>query len=92
MADIILLDFANMAAPVVIRFGAYQISKKYGLGNIYAKYGAFGRNWTKNLWQTRLVAKWLKYCGIVNIRLLLIFAIWPYVCDSLVAYDNIGLI
>ena len=38
-----ILDFANMAAPGVIRLGARQKSTKYGLGNIYAKYGAFGR-------------------------------------------------
>ena len=42
------MDFANMAAPVVIRLGASQKSKKYGLGNMYVKYGAFGRIiWTK---------------------------------------------
>ena len=29
-----ILDFANMAAPGVIRLGAHQKSKKYGLGNI----------------------------------------------------------
>ena len=39
-----ILDFANMAASVVIRLGAGQKSKKYDLGNIYVKYGAFGRN------------------------------------------------
>ena len=38
-----ILDIANMAAPVVIRLGARQKPTKYGLGNIYAKYGAFGR-------------------------------------------------
>ena len=38
-----ILDFANMAALEVISFGARQNSNKYGLGNIYAKYGAFGR-------------------------------------------------
>ena len=31
-----------MAAPVVIRLGACQKSKKYGLGIRYVKYGAFG--------------------------------------------------
>ena len=41
------MDFANMAAPGVIRLGARQKSTKYGLGNIYAKYGAFGRILTK---------------------------------------------
>ena len=46
-----ILDVANMAAPVLIRLGAHQKSNKYGLGNIYAKYGAFGRIWTKHyLW------------------------------------------
>ena len=43
-----ILDFANMAAPGVVRLGAHQKSKKYGLGNICAKFGAFGRIWTKN--------------------------------------------
>ena len=45
-----ILDFANMAAPVVIRLGARQKSKEYGLGNMYmyVKYGAFGIIWTKN--------------------------------------------
>ena len=43
-----ILNFANMVAPVVIRLGARQKPKKYGLGNIYVKYGAFGRIWTKN--------------------------------------------
>ena len=38
-----ILDFANRAAPGVIRLGARQQSTKYGLGNINAKYGAFGR-------------------------------------------------
>ena len=38
-----ILDFANMVAPGVIRLGARQKSTKYGLGNIYAIYGAFGR-------------------------------------------------
>ena len=43
-----ILDFPNMAAPGVVRLGAHQKSKKYGLGNICAKFGAFGRIWTKN--------------------------------------------
>ena len=43
-----ILDFANMVATGVVRLGAHQKSKKYGLGNICTKFGAFGRIWTKN--------------------------------------------
>ena len=43
-----ILDFANMAAPGLIRLGTMQQSNEYGLGNIYAKYGAFGRIWTEH--------------------------------------------
>ena len=43
-----ILDVANMAAPGLIRLSAHQQSNTYGLGNIYAKYGAFGRIWTKH--------------------------------------------
>ena len=43
-----ILDFANVAAPGVIRLGARQRSIQYGLGNIYAKYGAFGIIETKH--------------------------------------------
>jgi len=32
-----------MAAPGGAIFGAHQKSIKYGLGNIWAKFGAFGR-------------------------------------------------
>ena len=37
-----ILDFANMAAPGVVRIGAHQKSKKYGLGKICVKFGVFG--------------------------------------------------
>ena len=37
-----------MAAPGITRLGALQKSKKDGLGNICAKFGAFGRMWTKH--------------------------------------------
>jgi hypothetical protein len=38
-----ILDFANMAAPEGGHLGAHQKSKKYGMGDIWAKFGAFGR-------------------------------------------------
>ena len=38
-----ILDFVIMAAPGVVRLGAHQKSKQYGLGNICDKFGAFGR-------------------------------------------------
>ena len=40
--------FRQYGGPGVIRLGARQKSNKYGLGNIYAKYDAFGRIWTKH--------------------------------------------
>ena len=41
------IGFRQYAAPVVIRRGARQKSKKYGLGNIYVKCGAFGKIWNQ---------------------------------------------
>jgi hypothetical protein len=38
-----ILYFANMAAPRGARLGVRQKSKEYGMGNIWAKFGAFGR-------------------------------------------------
>jgi len=38
-----ILDLLIMAAPGGAIFGAHQKSKEYGLGNIWAKFGAFGR-------------------------------------------------
>jgi len=34
-----ILDVANMAAP----WGTRQKSKQYDMGNLWAKFGAFGR-------------------------------------------------
>jgi len=41
-----ILDFAKMAAPWGVRLGAYQKSKQYDMGNLWAKFGAFERIWT----------------------------------------------
>jgi hypothetical protein len=38
-----ILEFDNMAAPCGACLGAHQKSKKYGMGGIWAKFGAFGR-------------------------------------------------
>ena len=37
------IGFRQYGGPMVIRLGARPKSKKYGLGNMYVKYGAFGR-------------------------------------------------
>ena len=41
------MHFANVAAPEGAPFGAHPKSKKYGLGDLWAKFGAFGRICTK---------------------------------------------
>ena len=38
-----MLDFAKMAAPLGARLGARQKCKKYVMGDLWAKFGAFGR-------------------------------------------------
>ena len=42
-----MLDFAKMAAPSGARFSARQKCKSFGLVDLWAKVGAFGRIWTK---------------------------------------------
>ena len=42
-----MLDFANMAGPSGARLGALQKCKLYGIFDLWAKFGAFGRIWTK---------------------------------------------
>ena len=41
--------FANMAAPGVICLGAQKKLNRYGMDNIWAKFGAFARIWTEQL-------------------------------------------
>ena len=42
-----IFDLINMAAPWGARLGAHQKSKMYDMGDLWAKFGAFGRIWTK---------------------------------------------
>ena len=43
----VMLNFANMAAPLGARLGNRQKCKPYGIVDLCAKFGAFGRIWTK---------------------------------------------
>ena len=51
-----IFDFINMAAPWGARLGAHQKSKMYDMGDLWAKFGAFGRIWTK-IFLTLLTSK-----------------------------------
>jgi len=42
-----ILDFANMAATWGARLGSLLKSNQYDMGDLWAKFGAFGRIWTK---------------------------------------------
>jgi hypothetical protein len=46
-----ILDFANKTVPGGVDLGAHKKSKKYGMDSIWAKFGPFGRIWTKqSIW------------------------------------------
>jgi hypothetical protein len=46
-----ILDFAIKTVPGGVDLGAHKKSKKYGMDSIWAKFGPFGRIWTKqSIW------------------------------------------
>ena len=49
-----ILDFTNMAAPRAPVLEPVKKSKKYGMGYIWAKFGAFGKIWIKETTRKRM--------------------------------------